>query len=411
MRELKVDLSEEPIPSDTLSVLQLRILDEPLLPNLKTLELTEATADIVPFIPLFLSNGTTHIDIQFIASPPAVMIASVIIRLPKLCPNMQNITLRPLPDHPTVINAASEMLLTCNLDTLRFFLVDSALTEEANQVVCQLHNLRGLWLVFREHAPPPVVSLQSLTELDIEYHHDHDWLQAFRGTTLSKLTGIAFNANCGQIGDFLEAFESVALATSASATLLKFEFYTFRSWNPHYYSLLSFKQLKTLLIGFSCDDGCSSRLDDEIVIALAQAIPGLETLQLGNKPCQAPSNVTIQGLIALAHHCVGLTRLSIHFRAESLIVAVVNVPAPPVSGSESHLPRGNCALTSLEVGKIPAPDQYPIEAFLTLLHIFPHLLEIDYVDIGWKWIADTIALSNRIGSFVHHSGKVRSLHL
>ena len=391
-------------------MLQLRILDEPLLPNLKTFELKEAAADIVPLIPLFLSNGITHIDIQFLADLPAVMIASVIIRLPNQCPNMQSITLRPLLDHSTVINAASEMLLTCNLDTLRFFKVDSALTEEANRVVCQLPDLQGLWLVFGEHAPPPVVSLQSLTELDIEYHHGHDWLQAFRGTTLSKLTEVAFDASCERIGDFLQAFESVALATSASATLSKLEFYTLRSWNPSYHSLLSFKQLKTLIIGFSCDDGCSSRVDDEIIIALAQAMPKLEILKLGNKPCQAPSNVTVRGIIALAHHCIGLSRLSIHFRADSLIVGVVDVAAPSASSSESHLPRGTCALTSLEVGTIPAPEMYPLPASLTLLHIFSHLLTIDYVDIGWKGIADTIALSNRIGSFVHRSGKMRPLH-
>ena len=88
MRQLKMKLSEEPIPSDTLSVLQLRILDESLLPNLKTLELKQAAANIIPFIPLFLSHGTDDIDIHFLTDPPAVMIASMIINVSQYAENL-----------------------------------------------------------------------------------------------------------------------------------------------------------------------------------------------------------------------------------------------------------------------------------------------------------------------------------
>ena len=50
------------------------------------------------------------------------------------------------------------------------------------------------------------------------------------------------------------------------------------------------------------------------------------------------------------------------------------------------------------------PPQYSLTAVLVLLRIFPRLLNIEYVDEGWKWIADTIALSKQIDSFVHRSG-------
>ena len=409
MRELKVKLSEEPVPSDTLSVLHLRTLDEPLLPNLKTLELKEAPSDVIPFIHLFLSHGTADIDIYFLTSPPPVLIASMIINLPKLCPNMRSITLHPLVEDSAITNATSEMLLTCNLDTLQVIHVDSDLTEEARQVVFQLPNLRGLWLVFVENTPPPVVSLPNLTELSVEYYYGHDWLQAFHGTALSKLTEVAFLAECEQIGDFLEAFERVALSTSASATLSKLEFCTSCSWNPNYYSLISFKRMKELIIKFSCHDGCSSRLDDEIIVTLAQAMPQLEILQLGNKPCQAPSNVTVQGLIALAHYCIGLSNLYIHFQTDSLIAAVNNEAVPSVSGGESHPPREICALTTLKVGEIPISHRYTLQVFLALLNIFPRLLNIKYVNERWKWVADAITLSKQMDSFVHHSGKTRPL--
>lgn len=81
-------------------------------------------------------------------------------------------------------------------------------------------------------------------------------------------------------GDFLEAFENVALAAPASATLSNFQFHSSCSWNPSYHSLLSFEQLKQLVVEFSYDDGYSSRVDDEIIIALPQAMPKLGVLQL-----------------------------------------------------------------------------------------------------------------------------------
>ncbi|KAF9643058.1 hypothetical protein BDM02DRAFT_1758053 [Thelephora ganbajun] len=76
MREFELGLPKEPTPLDVLSVLQLCTLDEPLLPNLKTVEFQKATADIIPSTPLLLSCRTTDIDIHFITSPPAVMVAS-----------------------------------------------------------------------------------------------------------------------------------------------------------------------------------------------------------------------------------------------------------------------------------------------------------------------------------------------
>ena len=175
MRGLGFNLSEEFIPSNVLSVLQLRALNEPLLPNLKVLELKGTTSDIIPVIPLFLSHRTTHIDIQFsiYIILPTVMLASMIINLPKLCPGIQSIALSPLPRGSAITNATSEMLLACNPDALQNFQVDSALTEEANRVLFQLPNLRSLWTVFAEPIPLPDVSLPNLTDLDIEYYHDH----------------------------------------------------------------------------------------------------------------------------------------------------------------------------------------------------------------------------------------------
>jgi len=406
MRELKLDVSEEPIPLGVLSTLQPRTLNEPLLPNLKDFEVKETPADLIPFVPLFLSHKTTRIEIRFATVPPPATVASMIINFPKLCPYMQKICLHPLPDDATIVRAASEMLLTCNLDTLRYLFVDSALTKEATQVAHQLHNLSGLWLYFLEPTPLPVISLPDLTELDVEYYHDHDWLQAFHRARLSKLKEVTFHARCDQVGNFLEAFE-IALASSAS-TLSEFGFYTWHSWNPNYHSLLSFKQLVELIIQFSCGGSCSSSLDDETITTLTQAMPKLETLQLGNTPCRTPNNVTIQGLIALAHHCPCLLKLCIHFQTESSAAALTDEVTPVISPGESHLSRNDCMLATLEVGRIPLSQQSRLPVFLTLLRIFPRLLLIEYANREWKWVADTARLSGKINSLVHRSGKTPS---
>lgn len=404
MKKLESNISEEPVPLDVLSTLQLRTLNETLLSNLKILELEEATADLIPFFPLFLSHRTTHIHINFIASPPAVMIASMIINLPKLCPYMESIFLQPLLDDATIASATSEMLLTCNLDTLRTFQVDAPLTEEANRAVYQLPNLRGLRSVIMEHTSMPTVLLPSLTELDVEYYRDHaDWIRAFHEAALSKLKGVSFHAKCDRIGNFLEAFQTAF--NSSASTLSTLSIFTSHSWNPSYYSLLPFKQLKELVIEFSCQDGCSSSVDDEIITALAQTMPKLEVLQLGEAPCQTLSNVTIQGLITLAHRCPCLSKLRIHFQTHSLVVALASeVMLVPSDG----LPQGKCTLEILEVGEISIPQQHALPVSFALLCIFPHLLLIEYINEEWKWVAECIRLSKIVGSLVHRSGKMHT---
>jgi len=71
------------------------------------------------------------------------------------------------------------------------------------------------------------------------------------------------------------------------------------------HTLLSFMQMKTFDIHFSCDDGCSSKTDDDDIINLARAMPRLEILRLGDRPYRGifPDSVTVKGLVILAYHC------------------------------------------------------------------------------------------------------------
>ena len=405
MRKLIVDASEDPVTPDILLALQLRAVNDHWLPKLETFECEEAKEGFIPFIPLFLSPLTTEIDIRFDEDTPVVVIASMISRFSTLCPNLECITLHELPRDPVITEAVSEMVLACNRNTLRRFHVDSPLTEEAQQVVYRLPRLFSLWAVIQRPTSLPTVELPNLTRIDLEYDHHLNWLQGFLGVALEKLEIVAFHSESEQIGDFLEAFEAVALTTSVQNTLLELGFYTSRSWNPNYSSLLSFNQLKELEIEFSCNGGCSSRVDDDIIISLAGAMPNLEILQLGKAPCKTPTGVTVNGLIGLACRCPQLSKLRVHFQAISLADAATGVVTSSLSGDEPVARREDCALRVLEVGETHIPMGSASTVAIILLQIFPRLLDVRYSNRKWKAVAKTIKEFRRIRAFVNRSSK------
>jgi hypothetical protein len=388
------------LPSQVLLVLQFRAIDEPLLPNLKYLRLADVTENFVSFLPSLLSSRITSIDLDFESDFSEVVIASVVTTLPTLCPNLQAISLDPLPRDPMIITAVSEMLLVTNRNTLQEFDVDSPLTEEASEVISKLPGLRKLQVVIDGPSSLPTLVLPSLVEIDVEYDHDHGWLQGFRGATLGKLTSVTFNCNSYPTEYFLEAFESVALTTSIPATLSKFTFLTTRAWRPNCRSLLPFRQLEQLIVHFSCTYGCSSTIDDDIVTDLARAMPKLKTLQFGSFPCKTPTGVTAKGLAALACYCPRLSRLSIHFQVAGLDSSEI----PQItSGGEPTVPRDGCALTCLDVGNIHVPKESTLTVALTLIRIFPRLDSIAYIDWGWKKVAHAISVSKELAD--HSSEK------
>ena len=165
------------LSSEAFLVLQRFSFDEPLLPNLKTLELLSITADFAPFIPLFVSAGITHISILFPTHGLSkASVASVITIFSARCRNLQYIGLLRLPRDPMITDAVSELLLTTNRNTLRILNVDSPLTEEAREVVHKLPNLRCLTAVTERGISLPSLTLPSLTKLIVRHDHDYNWL-------------------------------------------------------------------------------------------------------------------------------------------------------------------------------------------------------------------------------------------
>ena len=382
-------------PPEVLSVLRLHAVDEPLFPNLKTLDLW-VDDDCIPFIPLFLSQRTAIIRIGNLKySSSKAIVASMITTFPTRCPNLNEISLSSLPRDPMITAAVSRMLLASDRSALRSVCVDSPLTEEARQMVCKLPNLRSLSMVIEKGSSLPSVELPSLTNLMIKFEHDSDWMWAFHGANFGKLAAVTFHSGYQQIGDFLESFERAALTTSVQDTLSEFRLHTSCSWYPNYLSLLPFTQLMVLVIQFSCIDGCSSTVGDDVITNLAGAMPKLEILQLGEDPCrEINAGVTAKGLMILAHHCTDLRRLRIHFQVDSLrdLPAISGV----TSGTKSNAPRKDCALTDLEVGEIPMLNESVSAVALTLAHIFPCMEGVECVDENWYKVMEAICVSREI---------------
>jgi hypothetical protein len=165
-----------------------------------------------------------------------------------------------------VTAAVSRMVLASSRDALRCFHVDSPLTEEAREVIHKIPDLRELSVIIERDTSLPSLMLPNLTNLTITYDRDGDWSPMFHGATLGKLEAVEFHSGSEQISDFLETFERIALAAFAHNTISRFRLYTSCSWNPNYSSLLTFTQLTELIIEFSCSGGCSSRVDDDIIM-------------------------------------------------------------------------------------------------------------------------------------------------
>jgi hypothetical protein len=97
------------------------------------------------------------------------------------------------------------------------------------------------------HTTLPPVALPTLTEaLHVEYDDHLDWLQGFRGTGTRKIGAFLRTAPIPiELETSLERLQSVMLTTSTQNTLSGIQvLHVHGSWNPNYYTLLSFKQLK-----------------------------------------------------------------------------------------------------------------------------------------------------------------------
>ena len=290
--------------------------------------------------------------------------------------------------------AVSNMFFSTNQNALRDFCMDSPLTDETTEMIYKLQNLRKLVAVIKKGTSIPSVSLPNLIRLEIQCEDGSDELQLLHRATFGKLQHIDLDIESRPIDDFLEAFKGAALSSSIQDTLLAICVTTDWSWTPDDSSLLPFTRLVDLKIEFPCDGGCSG-VDNSIVIDLSRAMPKLQSLRLGNEPCdQSTGGITAKGFAALAHNCPNLSSLCVHFQAASLSCLPIGLETAHDTGYSASWT--GCALTTLEVGWIPVPEGPASMVALALLRIFQRIETTGPTDAAWGEVAGMIRRSKQI---------------
>ena len=135
-------------------------------------------------------------------------------------------------------------------------------------------------------------------------------------------------------------------------------------------------------------------------------MPNTQILLLGNRFYQTLVGVTTKGLAALAHYCVHLSELRIHFQIASLDPPEIPNFAPFDGRS---FPLGDCALTDLDVGDSNIPEASVLMVALILLRIFPRLNCIEHEGEGWEKVAR--AIGRLVDSLITQVRNPHLLHL
>ena len=121
---------------------------------------------------------------------------------------------------------------------------------------------------------------------------------------------------------------------------------------------------------------CVSRFTDEDVERLAIALPKLEVLTLGERPCKANTcPTTILSLLSLSIHCTKLRYLNIHFSTRNIWVDMLDTFCDAYSHG-LHL-RPKSGLKTLVVQDTPLDIDYsghtPAFVSMGMVMIFPSL--------------------------------------
>lgn len=346
------------------------------------------------------------------------MLPPVFKRLSTLSPDIRDIDINigTFDDHQlyhdfSLEEATSQLLIHCN-HHLRRFQVDSPISTSALRHILQLPLLEEVRLVNPIWLPGPLPTLifPSLRELDVYCNGDPTWLKllpAIESPVLTTISVMSLN-----IERFMEAFQLTMIGCGMHEFLQEF---AVQSPGPDYKitpqiltHCFSFKNLRSLTLSSECSGRCStSDLRDDDIDLLTKAMPCLESLIIGDVPCQALSQITFKSLYNISRRCTRITHLTIHFN-----------PAPFVEkiGRESeswHVALGLsdpkalssdlCQITTFHVWNIPFPERHgaPYILALGLLGVFPRLEEIDYDDENddWREVDVLIKVCRQMGCF------------
>ena len=347
------------------------------------------------------------------------MFLPILSMLPTLSPDIQEVQVEQLVSSPSMEEACSQLLMECNPSRLRKFNVDSLISASALRHILQLPSLEEFWLVansFQVPQPLPAIVFPSLQLLDIEFNGGHAWLELLLAIKNPALTSLFVRCPGPDVAPFVEAFQLIAAECGIQERLREFrvrgkdEFEIFPdilSW------IFSFKNLTFLEVLSECSIDCQTfHLTDDDIDLLTRSLPLLESLAIGDEPCDIQSQITFKGLYAISRRCTRLTSLQIHFNPAQFSASVYtdseSVGAALGSSGPISPPSHLSSVAMLNVGGIILPDEPNVSYVIALglLGVFPCLEKVEYrySDSGWKDVDELIRVCRRMGCFTFGKG-------
>ena len=376
---------------------------------------------------LFISRSLTSIEIKAPVKA-ATILPPILRRLSTISPYIKEIRVQIKDMHHdlSMVEASSQLLMHCNINGLRKYNVDAAISSSALRHAIQLPSLDSFWLISDSSInqltfPLPDVVFPSLRVLSVKHNDgDHTWLDLLPAIESPVFSRISVHCPGPDVVPFMEKFELTVTGCGLHERLESFKLLSrdyVKITTPDIIAhTFRFKKLTELHLLGTCSEFClTSDLTDDDIDLLTKALPCLESLKLGGKPCRFPSMITFKGLSTISRRCTRLKTLQIHFSTTSLIRAVRNQALAQVRDVRvalglNGIPSSElCLITTIDVGSSRwnyGEPQNPASTMLALglLGIFPHLENIvSKGPFSWEIVDEVIKASQSLFRVLQHN--------
>lgn len=364
-----------------------------LLPNLQSLEWYSAT-DTFLYINLFLSSRLTSLDVRVIPSIPNV--GPILASLP--VGTLEELRFLDLSGDRAVQDAISKSVLRTTA-TLRSIEVSSDLSDAAINHVIRLPNLNDASISFENFgrlSVLPDAAFPSLRTLETRVDSAGGWRILMQD--VKKLDSIVLHSWTVLQPEEIVAVFGFLIDKGFHRAMRRLSFAVFKpcDLSPRVLApLVNFRSLTKLSVTSPCDPAqCRSRLTNDGLAQLAEALPQLVELFLGAAPCGSPAReITLAGLRPLSVHCIHLETVQVHFSALDIPTDIPDNALTNPSDQEPLSPN-HCHLFRLVVGALPvstSENSLLIVAYF-LRQLFPRLSRVVWTvpDSPWEKVQEHI---------------------
>lgn len=364
-----------------------------LLSNLQSLEWYSAT-ETFSYIDLFLSARLTSLNVRVVPDIPNV--GSILASLP--VGTLEELRFLDSSEDRAVQDAISNSVLRTTA-ALRSIEVSSDLSDAAIRHITRLPNLSDASVSFGnmgQLSASADTTFPSLRTLETRVDNGGGWKYLMQNAKSLDST-VLHSLSVLQPEEIVAVF-GFLIDEGFHRTMHRLSFAALQPCDliPHVLApLVKFRTLTRLSVTSSCDPTrCRSRLTNDVLAQLAEALPQLVELFLGATPCRSPGReITLAGLRPLSTHCIYLETVQIHFSALDI---PTDIPDDALTNPSDQEPLGpnHCHLLQLVVGDLPvsaSEDSLLIIAYF-LRQLFPRLSKIvrTVPDSPWERVQEHI---------------------